>query len=160
MELKRTPYQAAQTSMERHVVGLVEHLENGRDSRGGFNQSIEAAQAHAFWLETRCIELSQEVRRLEMALMPSLPTIKMFSETTDTRDPSSYYPMRGGAIVFDWGMEQIRYRGVWRDADDPDEHTARQVKRRAYREILGRFRKEFEKTWNINFSRRQRERAS
>lgn len=153
--MERAPFQAPQTSMEMHVATLCEHLRHGEDTQAGFYSKMESAQSHAFWLEKRCIELSAEVRKLEMALMPSLPTLKMYSEQIDTRDPSEVYPVRGGAIVFDWCMEQIRYRAMWQDHDNPDERTQRQVKRRAYKEILIRFRKEFEKTWNLNFSRRR-----
>lgn len=155
MDMKRVPYQAPQTSMERHVVGLVEHLESGRDSRGGFNQAIEAAQAHAFWLEQRCAELSAEVRHLEMKMMPTLPAISCMGNLTDTRDPSEIYPVMGGALLFDWCMEKIGYRVLIRDMDNPDEKTMRQIKRRAYQEILARFRGEFEKTWTFNLSRRR-----
>jgi hypothetical protein len=159
IELNRHPYQAPQTSMERHVLGLVKHLEDGVDSRGGFNKAIESAQEHAFYLEKRCTELAQEVRRLELYMAPSLPSVKCWNKTLDTRDPAEVYPMMGGAIVFEWGMEQMRYRVVWRDGDPADQKTLKQIKRRTYREILAKFRSEFERTWTFNTERRQRDRA-
>lgn len=154
-ELKRYAYQDPQTPMERHLMELVAHLRNGTDSRGGFAQKTEAAQDHAFWLEKRCRELQEEVRRLELYMAPSLPSVKCWSKSIDTRDPSEVYPVRGGAIVFDWGLEQIRYRCMWQDGDPDDEATLRKIKRRTYREILVRFRAEFEKTWTFNVLRRR-----
>lgn len=154
-KMSRYPYQAPQTSMECHVTELVAHLRDGTDNREGFAKKIEAAQDHAFWLEKRCCELEEEVRRLELFMAPSLPSVKCWNEQIDTRDPSEVYPVMGGAIVFDWGMEQIRYRVMWRDGDLGDQHTLKRIKRRTYREILGRFRKEFERTWTFNVSRRK-----
>lgn len=153
--MKREPFQSPQTSMERHVADLVEHLRHGEDTQAGFFSKMEAAQAHAFWLENRCIELSAEVRQLEMKMMPSLPKIVCDSRQIDTRDPSEVYPTRGGALMFDWAMEKISYRVMIRDMDDQDEKSLRRIKRRAYREILTRFRGEFEKAWTFNLSRRR-----
>lgn len=153
--MERAPFQAPQTSMERHVAELVEHLRHGEDTQAGFYSKMEAAQAHAFWLENHAAELRAEVRRLEMAMMPALPTLKMMSKQIDTRDPSEVYPVMGGALVFDWFMEKIGYRVIIRDMDGPDEKTMRRIKRRAYREILARFRDEFEKTWTFNLAKRR-----
>lgn len=154
-DLKRHAYQAPQTPMERHLMELVAHLRDGTDNRAGFAQKTEAAQDHAFWLEKRCRELQEEVKRLELFMSPSLPNLSCWDKQIDTRDPSSVYPVRGGAVVFDWGMEKIHYRGMWRDGDDGDQATLNRIKRRTYQEILGLFRKEFERTWTLNVSRRK-----
>lgn len=152
LELTRSPYQPAQTSMERHIVSLVDHLENGRDSRGGFNQAIEAAQSHAFYLEKTILEMRAEIRKLEDALMPTLPSVKCFSEEINTTDPRGW--ALGGGIQFEWWMEAIRFRGMW-NGGNAHRSIDKHMKRRTYREILRRFRAEFEKTWALNQPKRR-----
>lgn len=154
-KLTRYPYQDPQTGMERHVADLVAHLRDGTDSRSGFAQKTEAALAHAFWLEKAVVELREEVRALERFMAPTLPSVKMYSSQIDTRDPAEMYPCAGGAVVFDWEMEKIAYRCMWRDGDPGQDQMMARIKRRSYRDIITRFRKEFERTWTFNLSRRR-----
>jgi hypothetical protein len=150
-ELKRHPYQPPQTSMERHLVDLVEHVRNGTDSRAGFAQKVEAAQDHAFWLEKTCRDQRAEIERLYKMVIPGLPSVTTHINRVDTRDPSGFLP--GGCLSFLWEMEAIRWKGVWNGFDHKDAQVEKEVKTRTYRQLLRLVRKEFERTFKLNMSR-------
>jgi hypothetical protein len=155
MPMERRPYQEPQTSMERHVAELVEHLRNGTDNRAGFAEKVEAALRHAFWLEKLCAEQRLEIDNLYKNVLPGMPHIKAMAERFDTRDPdprAGPSPM-AGCLSFDWVMEAIRWRGVWNGFDVKDAETERKVRARTYRQLMRLVRKEFERTFKINMDR-------
>jgi len=138
--MNRTPYQAPQTSMEHHLLELMEHVRNGTDSRAGFNLAVETAQQHAFWLENEVARQRDEINDLYRKMSPSVTSVTCSSQAIQT-----------GSLCFEWRMEGIQWRGVWMNRPK-SEHVdiLREVKRRTYREILRLFRSEFERTWKLN----------
>jgi hypothetical protein len=149
--MKRAPYQAPQTAMERHLMELVEHLRNGTDNRAGFAQKVEAAQEHAFWLEKTCAEQREKIHNLYKNVLPQMPHIKALGKLLDSRDPSGRVP--GGALSFDWTMEAVHWRGLWNGFDPKDAETEKKVRARTYRELMRLVRKEFDRTFNLNMGR-------
>ena len=141
--LKRSPYQAPQTSMERHISTLVEHLEHGVDSRGGFNQAIEHAMSHAFWLETEYLRLSQDNRELEDALAVGSPSI------TASWDVCPIAPTQLHSI--DWRMEVQHFRALVKPfQSQADEKIWRRIRRSTFKQLLKRIRDQFDKTFPLN----------
>lgn len=139
--LKRTPYQAPQTSMERHVSELVQHLEHGIDSRGGFNQAVERAMSHAFWLETEYRRLAEDNRNLEDALAVGAPAITASWKELEDCAPTQIH-------FVDWRMEEVRWRGVLRPfQSQADAETWARVRRVTFRQLLKRVREQFVKTF-------------
>jgi hypothetical protein len=141
--LKRSPYQAPQTSMERHISTLVEKLEHGIDGRGGFNQAIEHAMSHAFWLETEYLRLAQDNRELENALAVGMPIV------TASWDAGPILPTQMHTI--DWQMDSIRFRALVRPFQShADVKTWRRIRRSTFKQFIKRVRDQFDKTFPLN----------
>lgn len=141
-KMERTPYQDPQTSMERHVAGLVRHLKDGTDSRSGFAKSVEDAMVHAFWLESECDRLRKENRELDDALnVGMLPTI---NANWNEMKPVAPSPLH----TFDWHAEPITWRGMMRPfQSQADAKNWLRIRRSAFRGAVKRLREQFEKTF-------------
>ena len=139
--MERKPYQPPQTSMERHLVELVEHARNGTDNRSGFAQKIESAQEHAFWLENECDRLRKEVRTLEDEMAVGLPKVSMDWKDTDVRQ-SRYVWFR----TIDWIVQPIGYRVMLRsEQSQADEKTWSRIRKWTFRSLVREMRKEYER---------------
>lgn len=137
---RRAPYAPPQTSMERHLLEIIEHVRNGSDTRAGFAQKVELAQSHAFWLENLCREQQQEIERLLDYCAPRMPDIQCSADQIENH-------------YFDWRMEALGYRVQLRPMERPDDAMLKRIKRHAYRDLLKLFRASFEKTWTFNINR-------
>lgn len=139
--MTRAPYALPQTSMERHVAQLVEHLRSGVDSIGGFAQKVESAQAHAYWLETECARLRAEVRKMENELCVGLPTITM--DWSNTEIPIRPY------VTYEeinWEISPIRYRvRMTRQQLYSNEETWGRIRRWTFRAFVQKLREEYER---------------
>lgn len=140
--LTRYRFQDPQTSMERHVSKLVASLRDGIYTRAEFASMIEDAMAHAFWLETRCTELSAENRKLEDALAVGLPTVSARWAEEDM--PYSIEPQKR----IEWRMDPIMWRAQLHPFQAQASHTWwLRIRRSSYRKMLKLFREQFDKTF-------------
>jgi hypothetical protein len=128
--------------MERHIAGLVQHLKDGTDNRSGFAKAVEDTMAHAFWLESECDRLRKENRELDDALhVGMVPTIAAGWRDMPPLAPSPLH-------TFDWYVEPIRWRGMFRPfQEQADEKNWLRIRRSAFRGAIKRLRDQFEKTF-------------
>lgn len=128
--------------MERHVGKLVADLRDGVFNRSEFATKVEDAMAHAFWLETRCMELTTENRKLEDALAVGLPTLS--ASWAEEEMPYHIEPTKR----VEWRFEAIRWTSPLRPFQaKADQSTWMRVRRSTYRKILRLFREQFDKTF-------------
>ena len=129
--------------MERHISALVEKLEHGVDNRAGFNQAIEHAMSHAFWLETEYRRLAQDNRELEAALAVGYPSVTA-SWKDGPIEPTQLYSI-------DWQMDSVLFRARLRPfQSDADVKTWRRIRRSTFKQLLKRVRDQFDKTFPLN----------
>ena len=141
--MERKPYQSPQTTMERHIAELVEHLKDGKDSRSGFAAKVEHTMSHAFWLESECDRLRRENRQAQDDL--AIGMIPSFTASWKGIEPelTSYNLERAW-----WEMEPQRWYCIMRPHQfKADEKAWRRIRNAAYKQLQRRIRTVFERTF-------------
>lgn len=141
--MKRNPYQYPQTSMEKHIAELVDNLRIGIDSRGGFAQLVERAMSHAFWLESECKRLRDEIREMESDLAKGMIPTLCASWKGIEPDISSYNLERAC-----WEMDANRWVCYLRPHQfKADEAGWKRIRATAYKQLQQRIREVFQRTF-------------
>jgi hypothetical protein len=140
------------TSMERHIQELVDHLRHGEDSQAGFYSKIDAALAHARYLEDALIAARKDVADIERRISIATPPLHLRCEMLDMAAGAGRYDDISNVMQqFDWTMEPIRYRVMLREGQARSDETLKaRIKRATYRGMLRKFREQFDACFNLN----------